>query len=165
MASPPLSVKLMLSPAHIGELLFTVTTGTPFIITSVVETPVQPFPSVIVTEYVPEFEEVALAIFGFWSVDEKLFGPDQLHETASPALSVKFNVPSNTIGELLPAVAVGVALTVTTIVEIAVHPFPSVIVTEYVPEFEEVALAIFGDYAFFDSDAYISYHLTDYYKS
>jgi len=29
----------------------------------------------------------------------------------------------------------------------------------------KVALAIFGDFAFFDIDTYISYHLTDYYKT
>jgi len=82
-----------------------------FTVTTVEDIVEQP-DAVTVTLYVPAAAKVAEAMTGFWSLDEKLFGPVQ--EKVVP-MSVKTDrssgEPTHT-GLLLPAVAVGLALMV-----------------------------------------------------
>ena len=84
-------------------------------------------------------------MFGFCSVEEKLFGPD--HEYVAPITVVAFKLsvcPEQT-GVLLPAEGEdGALFTMTVVVPIGpVHPF-TVAVTEYVPALEEVTPLIVG---------------------
>src|SRR6056297_1704965 len=134
----------MSPPSQIGELLPAVAVGVAFTVTSVVEVAVHPFTSVMVTLYVPLSVGVAAVTVGFCRAEVNVPGPSQLQLVASPAVSVRLMSPPSQIGELLPAVAVGVAFTVTSVVEVAVHPFTSVMVTLYVPLSVGVAAVIVG---------------------
>ena len=73
---------------------------------------------------------VAAEIVGSWSVELKPSGPSQLQPVASPPVSVNSMSAPAQIGLVTtPAVAVGVALTVTFTVEVFVQLFTSVTVT------------------------------------
>ena len=93
----------------------------------------------------PAFAVVALAIVGFCSADVKLFGP--VHAYVAPAtVGVESEIVApEQYGPPLEAVGVdGVWLTTTFVVPAAeVQPF-TVTVTEYVPAFAVVALAMVG---------------------
>jgi hypothetical protein len=68
-------------------------------------------PSVTVTKYVPPLAVVALGILGFWRLEENPFGPD--HVYVFPPPEDNEIVPPTQTGELLDAVAMGLARTVT----------------------------------------------------
>ena len=105
---------------------------------------VQPL-TVTVTEYVPAFAVVALAMVGFCSADVKPFGP--VHAYVAP---VTVGVESEIVlpaqyGPVLLAVGVAGALfTTTPVVPAGEVQVPIVRVTEYVPAFAVVALGIVG---------------------
>jgi hypothetical protein len=81
-------------------------------------------------------------IEGFCALDINPFGPVQLY--VAPPDEVRFKVAPLHTGLLLPAVALGDAFTVTTVVAVAVQPPASVTVTVYVPEAAVVTVAIEG---------------------
>jgi hypothetical protein len=87
-------------------------------------------PTVTVTLYVPLIAVVALALVGFCVAFAKAAGP--VHEYVAPVVVdgvlVKFNVKPSHIGELLDAVIVGIAFTVTVPDPVTVQPFESVTV-------------------------------------
>ena len=91
---------------------------------------VQPF-TVTVKEYVPVAAAVAAGTTGFWSDEEKEFGP--VHEYVAPATAVveRFNASPTQIGLLDDATGVvGIGLTTTVVVpKVLVHP-PTLAVTE-----------------------------------
>src|SRR3954449_9147102 len=105
---------------------------------------VQPF-TVIVTEYVPGSAVVAFARVGFCCVEVKPFGP--LHAYVAPETSgvESMIVAPSQYGPPFDAVGVdGIKFTMTLVVPAAeVQPL-TVIVTEYVPASEVVALARVG---------------------
>jgi len=72
--------------------------------------------------YVPESNEVAGAIVGFWLMDENAFGP--LHKYVAPAegVAVKFNALPSHNGELELTDDEGYSDTKMVILAVCVHP-------------------------------------------
>jgi len=89
-------------------------------------------PLLTVSEYV--LVTVGVAV-GFWSVVDDRFAPLQLYIVVPPdGTAVRFTVPPIHIGPLLLTAAVGIGLTVTVVVPLAVQPDPAVLtVTVYTP--------------------------------
>jgi len=136
----------IVAPAQYGPVFDAVgVDGIGFTVTLVVPAAeVQPL-TVTVTEYVPPFAVVELAIVGFCSDEVKLFGP--LHEYVAPltvGVDSEIVAPAQ-YGPVFDAVGVeGIGFTTTLVVPAAeVQPL-TVTVTEYVPPFAVVELAIVG---------------------
>ena len=101
--------------------------------------------TVIVTEYVPLFAVVALAIVGFCSVEVNEFGPVQAYVAPATVGVLSAIVAPAQYGPVFDAVGVaGVGLTTTFVVPAAELQLPTVTMTEYVPLFAVVALEIVG---------------------
>ena len=107
-------------PGHSGPLLLAVgVAGVEFTDTVVVAAgPVHPL-VVIVALYVPAIASVALVITGFWVVELKPLGPDQVNVVPVPD-AVRLIVPPVHTGELEDTVgAAGIGLTVAVTVPFA----------------------------------------------
>ena len=86
--------------------------GVGFTVTVIVTCGLEHVPFEMVNEYVPEAAVVTPAMDGFCTPDEKLFGPVHAYVDAGE-LDVRFSVPPEHTGELLPSVGVaGTAFTV-----------------------------------------------------
>jgi hypothetical protein len=122
--------------------LVAVAVGKVFTVTVTLEVFVHPF-TVTVTVYVPLIVVVAFVRDGFCKEDE--YPPGPFHAYVAPVTVgvVKFMVLPAHTGELLPAVAVGNAFTVTVVDEVVLHP-PEVTVTVYTPLIAAVELVIEG---------------------
>lgn len=100
--------------------------------------------SVMVTLYVPPSANVATAIVGFCTEDEKLFGPLQLY-VPLVAVDVRLIASPSQTGEFDPAVgAAGIGFTTTATVPAAEVQPSSVIVSVYVPASAAVDTAMVG---------------------
>jgi len=72
--------------------------------------------TVVVTLYVPEASVVAPGIVGFWSVEVKPFGPDQVKPAPACPVTERESVCPAQIGpELEPTGAEGIGLTITAV--------------------------------------------------
>ena len=141
--------KLKAFPRQIGELLPTLGTGKGLIITAVEIEAVQPFISVTVRLYVPEDEIVGLLTIGSKMLEENPFGPSHKKVLFNPGVVLeadKFKVVPVQTGELLPAVGIGNAKTVTSVEAVEIHPFTSVMITEYIPDLEVLEFRIDGSF-------------------
>lgn len=122
--------------------------GVGLIMTVVVPGAEGQLPTVVVaiTEYTPASASVILLIDGFCVAFENPFGPVHAYVTPGETVfAVKFNVPPEQTGELLPAVGVaGVGFTVTFTVPAAEVQLLSVAVTLYTPLAATDALVIDG---------------------
>ena len=135
--TPPDAVSVTLPPAQnvVAPLGVIVAVGSGFTVTNCdAGAEVQPFASVVVTVYVPEVETVIAAVVA---------PVDQRYDTPPEAVSVTLPPAQNVVAPLGVIVAVGSGFTVTDCeAGDDVQPFPSVVVTVYVPEVETAIAAV-----------------------
>ena len=139
-------VKFITVPAHTGVLLPVVgVAGAGFTTTVVVPAALVQPPTVTVTEYVPAIARVEAAVLGFCKVEVNVFGPVQLYVAPATNGVVKLiAVPTHTGVLLITAGVVGIGLTTTVVVPIALVQPLTVTVTEYVPAIAKIAGGVLG---------------------
>jgi hypothetical protein len=134
-------VKFKVAPVHNGELLPALAVGALLTVTVTDDVAVQPL--FTITVYDPLIAVVEFVIVGFCKVEVKLFGPVQEYVAPATVVVVRLIVFPLQTGELLPALAVGALLTVTTTLEVVKQPL-TVTVTVYVPLIAVVAFVLVG---------------------